>query len=193
MLRERRDEGKQQDDNDGWGEREREDKGSGKAAFGGTTIGKAAKRDLEKAAVEVRMGIHGAVIGREVSKGLAADSNCSKDEKKISERKAWEAAFTRRRVKCAGKIGSEGLKGGTESLKGKKWGRESEQWEFSRRSERREGKGGEYEETTLARWDIGKGKGERKGKSLGREFARTSERPLEREGKDTGGFDEPRW
>ena len=144
-------------------------------ALGGTTIDKVEKRDLENAVVGVKMGIRGAVIGREVSKGLVADSNLSEHEKRISECKAWEAAFTRGRVRCAGKMGVRRVERQYGEPQWREVERESEQWEFSRRSERTEGKGGEYEETTLVRWETGKGKGERKGKSLGREFARTSQ------------------
>ena len=71
--------------------------------------------------------------------------------------------------------------------------RQDKQWEINRRSERREGKWGEHEEVVLATWEIGSGKEERKGKSLGGELKPAGERFPGREGKGKGCSDEQGW
>ena len=70
---------------------------------------------------------------------------------------------------------------------------EDKRWEVDWRSERREGKGEEHEEMRQVKGEIGKGKGERKGKRLGEELKGTGGRFPGREGKGKGGFEEQRW
>ena len=66
-------------------------------------------------------------------------------------------------------------------------------WEVNWRSERREGKGEEYEGMRQVKGGIGTGKGEKKGKGLGEESRGTSGRSSGCEGKGKGGFEEQRW